>query len=378
MSKEKAKKVYIAMSGGVDSSVSAALLKEAGFDCVGVYMRQWSPEILGKECIWKTDRQDAMRVCAKLGIPFLTWDFSKEYEQQVGKYMIDSYKKGITPNPDVMCNKIIKFGLFFDRAMKAGADFVATGHYAQTSLSKIPLANQIFPAALLLRGPSPRKNLLAPSKSLAPSLLKAVDKNKDQTYFLYEIKRNQLNKILFPVGNLEKPEVRKLAKKFGLENAQKKDSQGVCFIGQFNMKEFLKMYIKPKAGKILDLQGKLIGSHDGVFYYTIGQRHGLDIKNGQGPYFVVRKDLKKNIIYVGAEKDLQFKKAKIVKINWIEKPEKFPVVLDVRARYRAPLKKATLDKNGNLIFKKGERALTSGQSAVFYKGNKVLGGGIIK
>lgn len=345
MEKSKKQLVYVAMSGGVDSSVSAALLKKQGFDVVGVYMRQWAPEILGKECIWKTDRQDAMKVCAKLSILFLTWDFSKEYKKYVGKYMIDSYKKGITPNPDVMCNKIIKFGLFFERAMKEGADFVATGHYSIIKNGK---------------------------------LLKAKDKNKDQTYFLYTIKKNQLNKILFPVGDLEKPEVRKLAKKFGLENAGKKDSQGVCFVGQFNMKEFLKMYIKPKAGKIIDMHGNAVGEHEGVFYYTIGQRHGLDIKNGQGPYFLVKKDLKKNIIYVGDEKDLKSNKAKILNINWIQKPEKFPVLVDVRARYRAPLKKAVLDKNGNLVFKSPERAITSGQSAVFYKGNVVLGGGVIK
>jgi len=333
------------MSGGVDSSVSAALLKKAGFDIVGVYMRQWAPPILGKECIWKTDRQDAMKVCAKLGIPFLTWDFSKEYEKEVGKYMIESYKKGITPNPDVMCNKIIKFGLFFDRAMKGGADYVATGHYARTSLG-----NKLF---------------------------KAKDKNKDQTYFLYTIKKSQLSKIIFPVGNLEKPEVRKLAKKFGLQNAEKKDSQGVCFVGQFNMKEFLKMYIKSKIGKIIDVNGEYVGDHDGAFYYTIGQRHGLDIKNGQGPYFVVRKDIKKNIIYVGREKDLHSSKAEIKNINWIQKPKKFPALLDVRARYRAPLIKAELKKDGTLNFKKPERAITPGQSAVFYRGKHVLGGGII-
>ncbi len=340
-----AKKVICAMSGGVDSSVSAALLKRAGFDVVGVYMRQWDPKILGKECMWKTDRRDAMLVCAKLGIPFLTWDFSKEYEKEVGKYMIDSYREGLTPNPDVMCNKIIKFGLFFDKAMKEGADFIATGHYAKTKNGE---------------------------------LLKAKDKNKDQTYFLYTISKKQLNKIIFPVGNLIKPEVRKLAKKFKLENAGKKDSQGVCFVGQFNMKEFLKMYIKPKIGKILSLDGEKIGEHDGVYYYTIGQRHGLDIKDGGGPYYVVKKNIKKNIIYVGEEKDLKTKKTKVVKINWINKPMAFPVLVDARTRYRAPLQKAKLHKDGSLIFVKGERAVTPGQSAVFYKGNRVLGGGVIK
>jgi tRNA-specific 2-thiouridylase len=339
-----AKKVICAMSGGVDSSVSAALLKKAGYDVVGVYMRQWAPKILEQECIWKEDRQDAMRVCAKLGIPFLTWDFSKEYEEEVGKYMIDSYKKGITPNPDVMCNKIIKFGLFFDRAIKEGADFIATGHYAQTNKGK---------------------------------LLKAEDKNKDQTYFLYTISKKQLEKTLFPIGNLTKPEVRKLAKKFKLENASKKDSQGVCFIGQFNMKEFLKVYIKPKVGKILSLKGKEIGDHDGVYYYTIGQRHGLNIKDGGGPYYVVKKDIKKNIIYVGTEKDLSAKKTKIINITWINKPKSFPALVDARARYRAPLQKAKLFKNGELIFNKSERAIAPGQSVVFYKGKQVLGGGII-
>jgi tRNA-uridine 2-sulfurtransferase len=285
-----------------------------------------------------------MRVCAKLGIPFLTWDFSKEYEKEVGKYMIDSYKKGITPNPDVMCNKVIKFGLFFEEAIKEGADFIATGHYARISKGK---------------------------------LLKAKDKNKDQTYFLYTILKNQLDKIIFPVGDLTKPEVRKLAKKFGLQNAEKKDSQGVCFIGQFNMKEFLKIYIKPKPGKIFSLDNKNIGEHDGVYYYTIGQRHGLDIKNGGGPYYVVKKDIKKNIIFVGKEKDLAAKRAKIVDIAWIDRPKVFPALLEVRTRYRAPLQKAKLYKNGNLIFEKSERAITPGQSAVFYRGSEVLGGGVI-
>jgi tRNA-specific 2-thiouridylase len=243
--------------------------------------------------------------------------------------------------------------------MREGADFIATGHYAR-------IKNQRDPASLLFyqRG--------------RVSLVKAKDKNKDQTYFLYTIQKDQLNRIIFPVGNLTKPEVRKIAKKFGLPNAEKKDSQGVCFIGQFNMKEFLKIYIKPKMGKILSLNGKEIGAHDGVYYYTIGQRHGLDIKDGGGPYYVVKKDLKKNIIFVGKEKDLTSKKTKIINISWINKPAKFPVLLDVRTRYRAPLQKAKLYKNGNLIFNKSERAITSGQSAVFYKDNRVLGGGVIR
>lgn len=346
------KKVYVAMSGGVDSSVSAALLQKAGYDVVGVYMRQWSPKVLGTSCMWKQDRQDAMLVCAKLGIPFLTWDFAKEYEKQVGKYMIDSYKKGITPNPDVMCNKVIKFGLFFDRAIKEGADFVATGHYARSSLS---------------------------NKFFSDKLLKAKDKNKDQTYFLYTLKQKQLSRIIFPVGDLTKPEVRVLAKKFGLENAEKKDSQGVCFVGPLNMKNFLKSYIKPKKGKIILLHNnKVIGSHDGAYYYTIGQRHGLDIKDGSGPYFVVKKDIKKNVIYVGTEKDLFSKKVKFVKPSWIAKSPQFPAKVKAQIRYRGVLADAVIYKNGIAEFKKPQKAVASGQSIVFYVKNQVIGGAIIK
>lgn len=362
-------KVYAAMSGGVDSSVSAALLKQSGFEVAGVYMRQWSPKILGHECIWKTERHDAMRVALKLGIPFLTWDFSKEYEKQVGKYMIESYKKGITPNPDVMCNKVIKFGLFFDRAMKEGADFVATGHYAR--IRNVEVENRAYTNFY------DRRNLCKLKKD-GYGLFKARDKNKDQTYFLYTIKKSQLPKIIFPVGGYTKPEVRKLAKKFGLHVAEKKDSQGVCFVGDFDMKEFLKQYIKPKTGDILSVSGNLLGRHDGVYYYTIGQRRGLDIKDGQGPYFVVKKDIKKNIIYVGKKNDLLENKAAIKNISWIRKPEKFPAELFARIRYRAPLAKALLYKNGSLVFKKPQPAIAPGQSAVFYKESELLGGGVIK
>lgn len=352
------RRVYVAMSGGVDSSVSAALLKKAGFDVTGVYMKQWSPKVLGKECIWKQERQDAMRVAGQIGIKFLTWDFSKEYEKQVGKYMIDSYRKGITPNPDVMCNKVIKFGLFFDKAIKSGADFVATGHYARICRE--------------IRNPK--------SEIRNRELLKAKDENKDQTYFLWTLKQKHLAKILFPVGDFEKPEVRKIAKKFKLHLAEKKDSQGVCFIGPLDMKNFLKSYIKPKKGKMVLLTNShelVIGEHDGAYYYTIGQRHGLDIKAGKGPYFVIKKNIKRNIIYVGKEKDLYSKKAKIKNINWILKPKNFPVTVDVRTRYRASLAKAKIFRNGELIFIKPQKAITSGQSAVFYKGEVVLGGGVI-
>jgi tRNA-specific 2-thiouridylase len=365
------KKVFVAMSGGVDSSVSTALLKKAGFEVTGVYMKQWSPKVLGQECIWKQERQDAMRVANQLGIKFLTWDFSKEYEKKVGKYMIDSYKKGITPNPDVMCNKVIKFGLFFDKAIKNGADFVATGHYARI---KREIRNQ--------KSEIQNKTQFSKSKikNYRYKLLKAKDKNKDQTYFLYTLNEKQLEKIIFPIGDFEKPKVRELAKKFKLHVASKKDSQGVCFVGPLNMKNFLRSYIKPMPGKIVLLTNShelVIGEHDGVYYYTIGQRHGLDIKNGKGPYFVVKKDIKKNIIYVGKEKDLYSKTVKIKNIHWIEKPDKFPVLVDARTRYRAPLVKSKLSKNGVLIFQKPERAITSGQSAVFYKGQQVIGGGTI-
>ena len=213
--------------------------------------------------------------------------------------MVKEYKLGRTPNPDVMCNKHIKFGLFLEKALKEGADLIATGHYIRIQKSKIKNQND----KLMF------KNVF--------KLLRARDKNKDQSYFLWTLTQKQLKHCLFPIGDYTKPEVRKLAKKLGLPTAEKKDSQGVCFIGPLNIKEFLKNYIKPKRGGILDTNGSLVGQHDGVFYYTIGQRHGLDIKNGKGPYYVARKDVKKNIIYVGSKKDLSSRKFKLTDTNWI-------------------------------------------------------------
>ncbi len=345
--------VYVGMSGGVDSSVAAALLKKLGHNVVGVFMKPWQPQAISNSqfsisndsewCLWKQDREDALRAASAIGIPLLTWDFSKEYKKHVTDYMIKEYKAGRTPNPDVMCNKEIKFGLFLKRALKEGADYIATGHYIQ------------------------RKG---------DQLLQGKDKNKDQSYFLWTLTPEQIKHSLFPIGGFTKPEVRKLAKKFKLPNHDKKDSQGVCFIGPLDMKEFLTSYIKPKKGKILNTKGENIGTHDGVYYYTLGQRHGLDIKLGGGPYYVIDKDIKKNIIYVGPNAEAVARNTRVEEFNWIDTP-KFPLQVDVKVRYRARSVKATLNKKGELIFKKPERAVTPGQSAVFYRGQVMLGGGII-
>ena len=338
------KTVYVGMSGGVDSSVAAALLKKQGFKVVGVFMKPWQPYDDEDFCLWKQDREDALRAAATIGIPLETWDFSKEYKKLVTDYMIREYKAGRTPNPDVMCNKEIKFGLFLKRALKEGADYIATGHYIERKGDK---------------------------------LFQGKDNNKDQSYFLWTLTPDQIKHSLFPVGGLTKPEVRKLAKKFKLPNHAKKDSQGVCFIGPLDMKEFLLTYIKPKKGKIFTMEGEVIGSHDGVYYYTLGQRHGLDIKLGGGPYYVIKKDIKKNIIYVGTDAQAVVSDTKISEFNWLSKPA-FPAHLDVKVRYRTKSVKAILQKNGSLVFEKPERAVTSGQSAVFYKGRQLLGGGIIQ
>jgi tRNA-uridine 2-sulfurtransferase len=366
--KNKKTKVYVAMSGGVDSSLAAALLKKKDYDVTGVFFKPWSPDSATSEkrqetsfCLWKEDRQDAMKVAAKLGIKFKTWDFSKEYGREVVRYMINSYKKGITPNPDVMCNKEIKFGLFLRKALAEGAEMIATGHYARVAQGATR---------------KPRINF---------KLLKGVDRNKDQSYFLWTLTQKQLKYCLFPIGEYTKPEVRKLAKKFGLANYAKKDSQGVCFIGQLDMKEFLKKYIKPKNGKIILLETwETIGKHDGVYYYTIGQRHGMNIGIGKGPYFVVGKNLKKNILFVTNRKDnddLKNKEMLAGDLSWINAMPKLPAKVSIKIRYRTDSIPAILTqiKKGTLSikFNKTAKAITPGQSAVFYNGDELIGGGII-
>lgn len=372
------KTVFVGLSGGVDSSVSAALLKKQGFDVRGVFIKVWQPEIaLTGGCTWREDRLDAMRVCAKLGIPFYTLDLEKEYKKEVVDYMIREYKAGRTPNPDVMCNKYIKFGGFFDWAMKNGADFVATGHYAR-------VCNQ----------PEGKAKL-----SLPYLLLAGKDKNKDQSYFLWTLTQKQLSKTLFPVGDLKKPQVRRLAKKFGLPTAEKKDSQGLCFIGKVDMVDFLKNFIREKPGKVLNEKKEIIGRHNGVFYFTIGQRHGFNIfkkVSKEKPYFVVAKNLENNTLTVShdliSKNDISNKEIKVKNVNWIAGIEPdFKKEYSARIRYRLSLEKCRFEKfqKGELIIKftKPQKSSTPGQSAVFYdvrpndssgRRGVCLGGGIIK
>lgn len=344
--KSHVKKVYIGMSGGVDSSVSAALLKKAGYDVTGVFIKVWQPEWI--DCTWKEDRLDAMRVAAKLDIPFVTLDLEKEYKEEVVDYMISEYKAGRTPNPDVMCNRYVKFGGFFNWAMKQGADFVATGHYAQIIDGKLIAGN---------------------------------DKNKDQTYFLWTLTAGQISKTLFPVGNIEKPEVRKLAKKFKLPNAEKKDSQGLCFIGKIDIKEFLSHYIESKKGNVIDEKGTIIGEHDGTFFFTIGERHGFKITKktpNDERYYVIAKDIEKNTITVSEKEKISgVKKVVLEDVNWNQGSISVGKVLQARSRYREKLQDIIFTNQNTAEFKEAQTTLSSGQSLVVYDGNVCLGGAII-
>lgn len=368
------KKVFVGLSGGVDSSVSAALLQKAGFDVSGVFIKVWQPAFWGG-CTMKEDRLDAMRVCARLNIPFYTLDLEKEYKKEVVDYMIAEYKAGRTPNPDVMCNKYVKFGLpghggFFAWAMKQGADYVATGHYARISCQQ-------------------GNSLIFDIKEFPCCLLAGKDKNKDQSYFLWTLKKEQLSKILFPVGDIEKPEVRKLAKKFNLETAAKKDSQGLCFIGKVDMMDFLKNFIKTKIGKVLNEKGEIIGHHQGAELYTIGERHGFTIEektNNSKPYFIIAKDVLTNTLTVSHNplktEALSGKEIELKDINWIAGIEPdFKKEYSARIRYRQPLEKCRFNHQGStlmVVFQKPQKAPAPGQSVVFYDKEVCLGGGIIK
>lgn len=347
---ERSRRVFVGMSGGVDSSVAAYLLKKQGYDVVGVFIRGYNID----NC-QDRDAEDARRVAEHIGVPFYVWDFEKEYKKKVVDYMIAGYKKGLTPNPDVMCNREIKFGIFFERAMKLGADFVATGHYV---------------------------------KKKGNALYIAKDKNKDQSYFLWTLTKKQIEKSLFPIGDHLKPEVRRIAKKAGIPTAEKKDSQGICFLGMVDIKDFLKKYIPEKKGVVLNLKGEKIGEHGGAWFYTIGQRGGVgNLKHEKGqknhvPLYVSKKDVEKNILVVaeGSENPALF--VGQVALDEVNLPDKKKTVaVSARVRYRQPLFKAKLSKGRkgwSLEFTKPQRFVASGQSAVIYdKNGKMLGGGII-
>ncbi len=345
-----AKTVYVGMSGGVDSSVTAALLQQQGYDVVGVYMKNWSQDLPGMPCPWKEDYQDAKRVAVQLGIEFKLFDFETEYRQKVVDYMIEGYKAGRTPNPDIMCNQEVKFKLFLEACLDEGADLIATGHYARTSHGQ---------------------------------LLRAKDDNKDQTYFLYRVSKSALQKTLFPLGDYTKPEVRELAKKFGLATAAKKESMGICFVGKVGIKEFLLHELGPQQpGDIIDEHGMVIGRHDGAIFYTIGQRHGLHIGGGF-PYYVTGKNMNKNEVYVTTDlssAQLWTDALRLGDEHWITARPKSGQTVQVRTRHRAPLVKGEIMHNGKSTSIKLEdeiRAATPGQSAVVYYDEKVLGGGIL-
>lgn len=359
--KKQQLKIAVGVSGGVDSSVSLALLKEQGHEVVGVFMRTWQPDWIA--CTWRSERRDAMRVCAHLDVPFVELDLEREYKEGVADYMIREYKKGRTPNPDVMCNREVKFGGFLRWAHVHNFDYVATGHYVDRRVLDDG-------SVVMLRGNDPKK---------------------DQSYFLWTLEQEQLKHILFPVGNIPKSRVRELAEKYQLPTATKKDSQGICFIGDINMKDFLSHYIDEHPGKVLDSSGKVIGSHNGSLFYTIGERHGFTInsenkKKDGGPYYVINKDIEKNTITVSEnpEQDQEISNHwKLIDVvdnqNRLQQGQQ----IDAQIRYRGDVVKVDISevdhsrKTAIIKFHTHDPSLAAGQSVVFYDDGACLGGGIL-
>jgi len=361
------KKIFVAMSGGVDSSVAAYLLKKQGHDVVGVFMKNWT-ETLNSEkngftkdselCPWVNDQEDMRMVCNKLRIPFYTFDFEREYKDRVIEYFYSSYEKGITPNPDIMCNKEIKFNLFLKKCILLRADFIATGHYAQ--IRKISTAG-----------------------AQKYELLKGKDKTKDQSYFLCTLTQAQLAKTLFPVGKYEKIHIRSIAKRIKLPTHDKKDSQGICFIGEVDLRDFLKKRLKEKPGEIVATTGETIGNHIGLAFYTIGQRKGINIGGGI-PYYVVGKETNSNQLIVARgshDPNLFSKTLSASQIHWVGDTPKFPLKCAAKIRYRQSDQKVTINlltKNViSAVFEEPQRAITPGQSIVLYKGAVLLGSAVI-
>lgn len=354
------KTVVVGMSGGVDSSVAALLLKEQGYNVIGLFMNNWEETDENGHCSAEDDFADVRRVSNLLGIPYYSVNFAKEYMDRVFSYFLSEYKAGRTPNPDVLCNREIKFKDFKEKAMSLGADCIATGHYCDI--------------------------LHEDGKHY---LLKAKDQNKDQTYFLNQLTQDQLDGVLFPLGKMDKSEVRRIAEENGLSTARKKDSTGICFIGERNFRNFLKTYLPSKKGEIRSLDGKLLGEHIGLMYYTIGQRKGLDVGGIKGDaeagrWFVVKKDLVNNILYIAhGSEEMLYSDGLICKdVNWIpERPKENDFKCTAKFRYRQPEQECTVHIRGDkteVEFSEKQRAITEGQYAVFYSGNKCIGGGVIE
>ncbi len=393
------KRVIVGLSGGVDSSVAAYLLKEQGYEVIGLFMKNWHDDsvTISDECPWLEDSNDAMIVASTLGIPFQTVDLSEQYKEKIVDYMFHEYEMGRTPNPDVLCNREIKFDVFLKIALKLGADYVATGHYC-------------------------RKGVIEENKKKTYQLLAGKDPKKDQSYFLCQLSQEQLAKTLFPVGELLKPEVRKIAKEQGLITAEKRDSQGLCFIGKVRIPEFLQQKLKPKEGLIIEIpsdysgysiatpsfssenerfefltrkqkysipDGKIVGKHQGAHYFTKGQRKGLDVGGTKEPLFIIDTDVKENVIYTGQGKNHHglYRRGLLVKsddVHWLRPDKKIQeresIEVQARIRYRQPLQKATLNLTNSgfyIIFENPQTAITEGQFVAWYHDEELLGSGVI-
>jgi tRNA-specific 2-thiouridylase len=343
-------RVAVAMSGGVDSSVAAALLQQEGYEVTGVFIVTWSAPWL--PCTWREERQDALRVATSLGLPFETIDASDVYEQEVVEYMVREYAEGMTPNPDVMCNKSVKFGVFYTWAREHGYDYVATGHYAQNGHNQ--------------------------------ELMRAVDASKDQSYFLWAVPKDVLARTLFPIGTYYKDQVRELASQIGLHTATKKDSQGICFLGQVDIKEFLTHYIDAERGNLLNTKGDVIGYHDGALFYTLGERHGFTVTRktpNDAPQYVVAKDVRANTVTVAerATTTADVTELTLKDINLLT--DKLPRKAEAQYRYhgvRVPVSIETAGSDLVVRFETPEQYVAVGQSLVLYEGNTCLGGGSIQ
>lgn len=389
--KSNSKRVVVGLSGGVDSSVTAYLLQQQGYEVIGLFMKNWHDDsvTISKECPWLEDSYDAMLVAEKLGIPFQTVDLSEEYKQRIVDYMFAEYERGRTPNPDVLCNREIKFDVFLKIALELGADYIATGHYC-------------------------RKGQVEKDGTTYYQLLAGVDNNKDQSYFLCQLNQEQLSKTLFPIGELTKPEVRTIAKAQGLVTAEKRDSQGLCFVGKVSLPDFLQQQLAVKKGRILQVaddhpmyqtkrentpeslaekytytsaDGLEVGTHNGAHFFTVGQRKGLAVGGTKEPLFVLATDVEENIIYVGESKAHAglYRSALWIDqedIHWIRRdliPQK-PMMVQARIRYRQPLAKATLhptSKGLYLVFDKPQSAIAAGQFAAWYLDDELIGSGVI-